>query len=524
MGTPQTGQTGYDYNYEVMQWYAKNWYGVYTVETAPYKCTVYNPPCSKGCNALDCVYWSPNPASANIGKTYLNPVAVQICIGIFVPLFVIANIRLFFKPNKERNKSVIFRLWYILSSMTSLVGIIIAGNIAYNIKNGPNATDYYNNALKIIGPVTPGLSFLRVPSIRWDFGKLIGDVFILSIIAFMESYSVAHRFATRRNELHILNASQELFANSCANFMAAISSSYPISGSYSRSSLNEASGARTPLSKIVTLLTIVLTLAVLTTSFQYIPYAVLSSIVWVSIWSLINFKDFWEAWKHSKKDFFTMFVTFIIVFIFNTETGLATGLVCSALVFLVDSYVSQTIQPEVTDRKNNVKYFQFHSDLTFLQTPLISDKYETLIQLKQPEPSSKAWNIKFQYQLANYLDQRLGKLVAQVDFLPSAIVFDMNEVKIVDLTGVLVLKDATNNSRTKGVKVVFINLLPSVAAALKKIGIKNDASNDIVNLDEYLALSKGLLTLPSDAEESKASDETESLLTINDRLKRDGNV
>ena len=55
----------------------------------------------------------------------------------------------------------------------------------------------------------------------------------------MESYSVARRIASTNNELHLLNASQELVANGVANLLGAISSAYPVSGSFSRSSLNQ---------------------------------------------------------------------------------------------------------------------------------------------------------------------------------------------------------------------------------------------------------------------------------------------
>ena len=32
-----------------------------------------------------------------------------------------------------------------------------------------------------------------------------------------------------------------------------------------------------------------------------------------------------EAWKHSKKDFFVMLVSFVLVFVLNTGVGLAVG-------------------------------------------------------------------------------------------------------------------------------------------------------------------------------------------------------
>ena len=58
-------------------------------------------------------------------------------------------------------------------------------------------------------------------------------------VLFMESYSVARRIASTNNELHILNASQELVANGIANLLGSVSSAYPVSGSFSRSSLNQ---------------------------------------------------------------------------------------------------------------------------------------------------------------------------------------------------------------------------------------------------------------------------------------------
>lgn len=50
----------------------------------------------------------------------------------------------------------------------------------------------------------------------------------------MESYAVARRIASINNELYILNASQELFANGVANLLGVVSSGYPVAGEGSR--------------------------------------------------------------------------------------------------------------------------------------------------------------------------------------------------------------------------------------------------------------------------------------------------
>ena len=75
--------------------------------------------------------------------------------------------------------------------------------------------------------------------------------------------------------------------------MACVSSGYPVAGSFSRSSLNAASGSRTAMSKAFTISITVLTLACFTQYLYYVPNAALTAIIWASIYNLIKFSDIW---------------------------------------------------------------------------------------------------------------------------------------------------------------------------------------------------------------------------------------
>jgi SulP family sulfate permease len=161
----------------------------------------------------------------------------------------------------------------------------------------------------------------------------------------MESYAVARRIASANNELHILNASQELFANGVACLLGSISSAYPVAGSFSRSALNQACGAKTPLSKVTTLCVILIALSFLTESFFYIPKAALAAIIMVAIGGLINITDFWEAWKHDKKDFLVMSITLVVTFVFESAYGLAAGIGISIVFYLADLAFSTKAAP-----------------------------------------------------------------------------------------------------------------------------------------------------------------------------------
>ena len=119
-----------------------------------------------------------------------------------------------------------------------------------------------------------------------------------------------------------------------ANLLGSISSAYPVAGSFSRSSLNLASGARTPLSKLTTLSVILLTLGVLTDTFGFIPQAALAAVIMASISSLIDIRDLWNTWKYNKNDFFIMVLTAAFTFAFDTQWGILGGILASLFIYI----------------------------------------------------------------------------------------------------------------------------------------------------------------------------------------------
>ena len=245
-GVPQVGDltNGVEYQYQQMQWYVANW-----------------------------------NAKVNVKKwgmiNQVNPYAVALWVGVYIPLIIVNQIKQNIKVTSEQKTTWLYALWSFFTSVLPLIAIIITANVTYRIvSNNPN--DAYAQTLKIVGNITPGLNLLAVPNMKYNFGTIIGDVFPLTLIGFMESYSVARKIATSRNELHQLDASQELFAVGCANIIGAISSGYPVSGSYSRSSLAFTSGAQTPMASVVTMFIVVTALGALTGSFFYIPQAALA--------------------------------------------------------------------------------------------------------------------------------------------------------------------------------------------------------------------------------------------------------
>lgn len=229
-----------------------------------------------------------------------------------------------------------------------------------------------------------------------------------------------------------------------------------------------------------------------TKGLHFIPQAALSAIIYVAIANLISFSDFWRAWKHSKKDFFTMVVTTTFTFVFDTSIGLAIGLGCSVLMYCVfDIILAKSHSPRLfttrrTDDGKEVDVLRIESDLNFLTAASIKDFIVALIVKAPVQPPVTNKSLYLRYEISSRLDRILKPNVRRgVDELPKAIVIDMCLVKTVDLSGLEALESAIHEVRLKGVKVAIININPEINAYLTKFGITSDESSDDINFEKY---------------------------------------
>ena len=104
----------------------------------------------------------------------------------------------------------------------------------------------------------------------------------------MESIAIAKAFA-RQNGYEV-QPSQELIAIGFGNIVSGFFSSYPVTGSFSRTAVNSASGVASPASGLVTGAVVLLALQFATKVMEYIPAAALASIIIVSVIKMFNYQ------------------------------------------------------------------------------------------------------------------------------------------------------------------------------------------------------------------------------------------
>jgi len=132
--------------------------------------------------------------------------------------------------------------------------------------------------------------------IRRRVDMVLQDVFLFSGTV-AENVSLGRVFATRHG--YTIDANRELVGLGSANLVGAFFSSIPVSGSFSRSAVNDQTGAQTPLANWFTAGVIALTLLFLTPLFYYLPVPALAAIIIVARIGLIDVHEL-RAWRSGR--------------------------------------------------------------------------------------------------------------------------------------------------------------------------------------------------------------------------------
>jgi SulP family sulfate permease len=217
-----------------------------------------------------------------------------------------------------------------------------------------------SNGVKIVKEVPAGFPPFVFPSFNLEnIQALLPTALTISLIGFMESIAVAKAIQAKHKNYKLV-PNQELVALGIANIGGSLFSSFPTTGGFSRTAVNDQSGAKTGMASIISATLIVLTLLFLTPLFYYLPKALLASVIMVAVFGLIDFKEMVHLWKTDKRDFVMLAATFFATLALGIEEGILIGVGLSiALIIKQSSYPHHAILGKI-DRMNtyrNVKRF-----------------------------------------------------------------------------------------------------------------------------------------------------------------------
>lgn len=211
--------------------------------------------------------------------------------------------------------------------------------------------------VRVVGEVPQGMPPLTMPSFSPELWRdLIGAAFLITLIGFVESVSVAQTLAAKRRQR--IDPDQELIGLGMANIGASFSGGYPVTGGFSRSVVNFDAGAETPAAGAFTAIGLLFASLLLTPLVFHLPNATLAATIIVAVLSLVDLSILRKAWSYSKADFAAVAITILGTLLIGVEAGVSAGVLLSILI-----YVFKTSRPHIavvgqvpgTEHYRNVK-------------------------------------------------------------------------------------------------------------------------------------------------------------------------
>lgn len=332
------------------------------------------------------------------------------------------------------------------------------------------AIDYASLGGRVVGAVPQGLPTLSLPPLDWHATiALLPAGFVIALISFMEAMSSCKVIAIKTRQPWDEN--KELIGQGLAKVAAAFSQSMPVSGSFSRSALNLASDARTPLSSLISAAFVLLTLIFFTSLLYHLPKPVLAAIIMMAVLNLINVQSIKHAWRANRDDGLAAVVTFLATLAFapNIQNGILTGIILSLSLLLY-----RMMRPRVA-------VLGLHSDET------LRDAIRHNLPPLHPRLGAIRFDGAMRFVNVSYFEDALLKLERENPEL-ACILVQSSGINEIDASGIEMLSNLLDRFKSSGIKLAFSGLKKQVSDVMDRTGLTDKIGQENIFATDKLAL------------------------------------
>lgn len=315
--------------------------------------------------------------------------------------------------------------------------------------------------VSIVKDIPQGLPAFIMPDLSWETIQLLLPLSLtIAVVAYMEAFSVAKAIEAKRRDYKI-RPNQELIALGAANIVGSLFQSYPVTGGFSRSAVNDQAGAKTPLASLISAALVALTLLFLTPLFYHLPHAILAAIIMVAVSGLVDIKYVFTLWKTNKLELGLLLATAIVTLTFGMVPGIVSGIILSILILLF-----KAANPHIAFL-GRVKGFTEYRNLKRFEG---LETWEQLMVVRVDVPFVFVNIQTIKERMLNEALKREGKL--------KFVILDAASVVHIDATGIVGVRDLIESLNEKGIKLLFAEVIGPVRDALYKNGLVSDQQEE----------------------------------------------
>jgi MFS superfamily sulfate permease-like transporter len=311
----------------------------------------------------------------------------------------------------------------------------------------------------IVGAVPAGPPAFGLPTAsRHELVTLLPTVASMFLVIIAQSAATARSFAQKYREP--LDENRDLFALAASNLVAAVSGTFVVNGSPTKTAIVDAAGARSQLAQVTTAVVTLVVLLVATSLLAWMPVAGLAALVFVIGLKLIDLDSLRQIYQFRKVTFAVAIGTLGAVVLLGIERGMFVAITLSVLDHLRQEYEPRDIVLITSD--THLRHVRANAGV-------------------ESEPGLVIYRLEAPLFFANadYFAARVQDLVAHAPHPVRWFVFDLVSTADVDFTGGLAFVAKIEQLQQKGVIVALVESV-DVSEDLERIGAMRCVTPDHV--------------------------------------------
>ncbi len=362
---------------------------------------------------------------------------------------------------QERNKTHLPTLFFGLGLLALIAGLRrLAPKVPATITACVAATaisvafHLEEHGVAVVGRVPGGLPGWALPRAEWtEIHNLLPAAMGIAFLAYTEGILLARAFAGKQG--YEIAANQELTALGAANVCNGFFHGFAVTGSQSRTAVNEQAGGRTQMASLVMAACVAVFLLFLTPLLARLPAVALAAILIYGGWNLVEFQSMKRIYRHYPGAAAIAALTTLGVLAAGVVGGILLGVMLSLLTL-----ITRISRPP---------------DAVLSEVP--GHGYHDLGETAgQTLPGLLAYRFYAPLMFSNcgYFSERVRSLVAAPGAPVRWLVLDAQAITDIDVTAVETLHSLHRELKTKGIALKIAHANRPLRALLEATGLEGE--------------------------------------------------
>jgi high affinity sulfate transporter 1 len=312
--------------------------------------------------------------------------------------------------------------------------------------------------VRLLGAVPSGLPKFGLPAAPVDLdllGQLLPTAFALFVVILAQSAATSRAFAAIENEQFSENT--DLVGLALANMGAAMSGTFVVNGSPTKTQMVESAGGRSQIAQLTSTAVVILVLLFLTGPLAFLPEAALAAIIFLIGVELVDLQGMRLIFRSRRSEFWIALITTLVVVCVGVEQSILLAIILSLMDHTRHGYRPHN-SVLIRDNMHGIKSMPFDK--------LLKTDVSAAVQL---EPGLIVYRFSHSIYYAN-TQMLFSQVVSLISGLRTPLTWfciDATAIDDVDYTGATTLRAIHGMLKGRGIRLVFAQVSDEVRTTLE---------------------------------------------------------